>query len=148
MRQLQLPVHPRQWNMNASICSELRDAVNSDREALRREICSEHEKKRWRGQWAGELLLKLAEGGESRETSKALRVLVAGGAWVNYRDRVTHTPLIWAAVSGDMELVEALIVGAHLDLQTERGWAYTRRDGAGNTALVMASQQGHGDRSG
>ena len=38
----QLPLHPRQWNMVAATCSELRDAVDGGREALRREIRNEH----------------------------------------------------------------------------------------------------------
>ena len=76
-----LPVHPRQWNMVAATCSELRDAVDGGREALQHEMCSEHrverlEETRWRGQWAGELLVKLAK---NKETAKAIRVMVAGG---------------------------------------------------------------------
>ena len=131
----QLPLHPRQWSMVAATCLELRDAVVGGREALRGEMCSEHrverlEETRWRGQWAGELLVELAE---DEETAEAIRVMVAG-APVDCRGKWNRTPLIWAARRGDIELVDALIsAGAQLDLQ----------DDEGDTAVMVGSAFGH-----
>ena len=126
----QLPVHPRQWNMVAATCSELRDAVDGGREALQRALCNEHEQTCWRGQWAGGLLVGLAK---DRETAEAIRVMVAG-ALVDCQGEKNYTSLMWAVGRGDVELVGALVgVGAQLDLQNDWGW----------TALMRASYRGY-----
>ena len=99
----QLPLHPRQWNMVTATCSELRDAVDGGRKRLRREIRNEHEETVWRDQWAGELLVKLAQ---DVKTTEGIRVMVAG-APVDCRGKVNFTALIWAARRADVELMEA-----------------------------------------
>ena len=52
--------------MVAATCSELRDVVDDGRQGLRRAI-SYHLHAVWRDQWAGELLVKLAEEGKTAE---------------------------------------------------------------------------------
>ena len=107
----------------------VRYAVDSGREALRNEFCSEHivpmarfsararllvararlqranrnehRQTVWHDQWAGELLTKLAEG---RKTVEAIRVMVAW-APVDCRGVRNNTALIWAVYRGDIELV-------------------------------------------
>ena len=128
-----LPVHPRHWNMVAVTCSELRAAVNSGREALRCDVrFAAGTSRRWRDQWAGRLLVKLAA---YEETAEAIRVVVAGAPVdYRYRSEENDTALIWAARHGDVELVDALIgVGAQLDLQ----------DDGSSTALMWAAYRGY-----
>ena len=161
---LQLPVHPRQWDMVAATCSELRDAVDGGRKVLRRAICIEHQQKHWSGHWAGELLVTLAT---NKMTADAIRLVVVGAPVDCWGGEENVTALIWAAARGDVELMDALIgVGAQLDLQcgegctalmvasdgghTETAVALINggaqldlQDGEGHTALMMASRGGH-----
>ena len=119
----QLPVHPRQWNIVATSCTELSEVVASERRRTAKVICDEHDLQTIHE--AGELLLKLTKDGD---TAEALRLMVAG-APVDWQSKLGRTALHLAAFGGKMELADALIgVGAQLDLQ----------DIGGKTPLIMA----------
>ena len=135
----QLPLHPRQWNMAAATCSELRDALDEGRKILQRAICSEHNDMRMlraaRRRFGG-LLTTLANHGE---TAEAIRVVVAGAS-VDCRGKWKETALIWAAARDDVGLADVLIgVGAQLDLQTDSGYnALMWASCGGRTEIAVA----------
>ena len=96
-----------------------------------------------------------------------IELLVGAGADLNLQSIWGHTALIWAALRGGSEIVQALIsAGANLNLQNKAGdtaliWAALRGDtkvvqslveaGAdldlqnqwGDTALIFAAHEGH-----
>src|SRR6478735_3260972 len=62
-----------------------------------------------------------------------VKELLAKGAAVNAPDRRGMTPLMWASVSGSLEVVQLLI---------DRGAVVDRRAADGTTALMIASANG------
>ena len=112
----------------AAACSELLEVVVSDRRRIAKLICVKHDLRSIRD--AGELLLKLAQDGE---TAEALWLLVAG-APVEWQSRHGRTALHQASFRGNVELATALIgVRAQLDVQ----------DVSGTTALMHATMKNH-----
>ena len=64
----------------------------------------------------------------------AVRGLLDGGADVNARDETTRTPLMYATVKNQKEVVQLLL---------ERGADVNARSDKGETALTLAARQGH-----
>ena len=128
----QLPVHPRQWSIVATSCTELSGVVASERRRTAKAICDEHDLQTIHE--AGELLLKLSQTLDCYgDTAEALRLMVAG-APVDWQSKLGRTALHLAAFGGKMELADALIgVGAQLDLQ----------DSSGKTPLIYATMLEH-----
>ena len=140
----QLPVHPRQWSIAATTCSELSEAVANLRKLTAEAICDEYRLQTIHE--GGALLMMLVDyTGRFRlsvsllrqRKSKALRLMVAG-APLDWQHTNGSTPLI-RAISGsryspaDFQLAKALIDAcAQLDL----------RDIFGCTALMKSAKQG------
>lgn len=123
-------MHPREWRLLASTCSQLRRVVAVEQQLLREQICCEHQLEQFQID-SPRLLVDLAE---RREAAAALRLIAAGAGVDGPSGKRDRTPLIWAAKNDDRELLQVLIsVGCALDLESSRGC----------TALTFASQHGH-----
>ena len=122
----QLPVHPRQWGMTATTCTELSEAVANLRELTAQAICDEHELQSIHE--GGKLLMTLTRGGHDSQI-EALRLIMAGvplDTQIRLNGR-SRTALVEAIALRRTEVALALIDGgAQLDLQ----------DDGGRTALI------------
>lgn len=63
-----------------------------------------------------------------------LRQLIDGGVDVNARDETTRTPLMYAAIKNQKEVVQLLL---------EKGADVNARNNKGETALTLAAREGH-----
>ena len=64
-----------------------------------------------------------------------VQVLLAAGIEVNTQNNIGYTALYWAAMGGQLALVQALLAAPHIQVNTQ--------DNLGITALHMAADQGH-----
>jgi len=85
---------------------------------------------------AAKLGQQLLSACENRNTARALAIIRAGEADLNFKDDVTgFTPLIWASADGLTDVVAALLATKQVDVNAVNGWR--------STALIDACQNSH-----